>query len=131
MRGMPTAAGIAARRWLLPHERWLGRFAGRVVDPPPGGKRWTFQQNYGPKGDVFLAAAAADLIAGPILGFIGFILLAVSGSKGTLAAAAGYWLMGIAILTALVGIVRCFQGSHAGRTFRAGRPFIRPGQPLR
>jgi hypothetical protein len=112
---------------LFPHERWLGRFAGRVADPPPGGKRWRFQKNYGPEGDVFLAATTADLFAAGVFLFIGVILLGASGSGGPLAAA-GYWLMGIAILTALVELSGALQGSHAGRVYRAGRPFIRPGR---
>jgi hypothetical protein len=117
----------AARHWLLPHERWLGRFTDRVKDPPPGGKRWAFKQNYGPEGDVFYAAIAADVIAAVALLFAGVILLGVSGSVGPLAAA-GYWLMGIAFLLGLVGIVGGVQGIHAGRAFRAGRPYIRPGR---
>lgn len=121
---------VSTKRWLLPHERWLGGFAGRVTDPPPGGTRWTFQQNYGPDGDVFLAATAADVFAAVILLFIGVILLGTSGTEGPLSAA-GYWLMGIGILSGLVGILRAVQGSHAGRIFGAGRPFIRRGRPLR
>ena len=69
----------------------------------------------------------ADGVDAFVLLFAGVILLGVSGSKGSLAAA-GYWLMGIAVLLGLVGIVRGVQGSHAGRVFRAGRPFIRPGR---
>jgi len=130
MSGMSTAESTAGRRWLLPHERWLGRFAGWVADPPPGGKRWAFQQNYGPEGDIFLAAATADQIAAVTFLLIGVILLGASGSKGP-TAAAGYWLIAIAVFTALLGGVRALQLSHGGRAFRAGRPFIRPGQPLR
>ncbi len=115
-------------RWLLPHERWLGRFAGRVTAPPVGGSRWAFQQNYGPQGDLLMAAIAADTIAAGIFLFIGVILLIVSGSKGSLATA-GYWLMGLGILSALLGIVRAIQGAHAGRVFRAGRPFVRATRP--
>ncbi len=74
-----------------------------------------------------MAAILADMIAAAVLGFTGVILLGASGSSGALAAA-GYWLLGIAILSALVGMVRALQGSHAGRVFRAGRPFVRPGR---
>ena len=42
---MPTTQTQTSRHWLLPHERWLGGFAGRVQNPPEGGKRWRFQQN--------------------------------------------------------------------------------------
>lgn len=125
---MPTAeTKRAARHWLLPHERWLRRFAGRAGDPPPGGKRWAYQQNYGPEVDVFLAAILADVIAATIFGFTGVILLILSNSNGAVAAA-GYWMGSIGITVALVGIVRCLQGGHAGRVFRAGRPYIRPGR---
>ena len=122
---MSTGRRAAPGRWLLPHERWLGRFAGRVTAPPRGGQRWRFQQNYGPEGEVLLAASVADLMAALILLIAGFTLLGASGSRG-LGAAAGYWIAGVGILSALVGMVRASQLIHAGRVFRAGRPFIRP-----
>jgi hypothetical protein len=125
---MGTVETTDARLWLLPHEHWPGRFAGRVTAPPLGGSRWAFQQNYGPQGDVLMAAIAADTIAALISLLIGVILLIVSGSKGSLATA-GYWLMGLAILSVLLGIVRAVQGAHAGRVFRAGRPFVRATRP--
>ena len=127
---MPPTESPAARHWLLPHERWLGRFAGRAGDPAPGGRAWAAQQNYGPDGNLFLSAIAADAIAAGLLGFTGVILLLASKSSGSVAAA-GYWLIGVAVLSALIGIVRSIQGSHAGRVFRAGRPFVRPGQRSR
>jgi hypothetical protein len=130
MSGMSTVEEKAARHWLLPHERWLGQFAGRAKDAPLGGKRWAFQQNYGPQGDVFMTAFAADIIAGVTILLVGVIFLAASGSKGAFAAT-GYWLMGAAILSDLLAIIRIIQVAHVGRVFRAGRPFIRPGQRMR
>jgi hypothetical protein len=118
----------AGKHWLLPHERWFGRFAGRATNPPVGGSRWAFQQNYGPEGDVLMAAIAADIIAAGIFLLIGVILLAFSRSTGLLATA-GYWLMGLGILSALLAIVRTVQCAHAGRVFRAGKPFVSATRP--
>lgn len=47
---MPTAERGTTWHWLLRHERWLGRFAGRAGDPPPSGKAWCFQHDCGPGG---------------------------------------------------------------------------------
>ena len=64
---MATGQRAAPGRWLLPHERWLGRSAGRVTAPPRGGQRWRFRQNYAPEADVFLPASVANLMAALIL----------------------------------------------------------------
>jgi hypothetical protein len=66
------------------------------------------------------------MIAASIFGFTGVILLILSKSSDSVATA-GYWIGSIGIVLALAGIVRYLEGSHAGRVFRAGRPFIRPG----
>jgi hypothetical protein len=124
---MPAAEKRAARHWLLPHERWLGRFAGRAGDPQPGGQAWRFQQNYGPEGSALVLASSADLLAALVLLFAGFTALGASGDRGALAAV-GYWLAGAGILAGLVAMGRGCQLIHAGRAFRAGRPFVRPGR---
>lgn len=133
VKRMPVPEERPARHWLLPHERWLGRFLGRFAGrraDPPSDSRWRFQENYGPEGDAFLAAATADVVAAVILLFTGVILLEISADRGTLAAA-GYWLLGLGILSGLVGVLRSIQLGHAGRVFRAGRPFITPGAARR
>jgi hypothetical protein len=116
-----------AVRWLLPHERWLGSFAGRVTNPMPGGQRWRFQRNYVPDGDACLAACAADTAAALVLLFGGAILLGSSGDRGMLATA-GNWLLNAAIVFSLVALARGIQLAHVGRTFRAGKPYIRARQ---
>jgi hypothetical protein len=126
MTGMSTGQKGATRHWLLPHEHWLGRFAGRAGEPP-GGQAWRFQQNYGPEGNALVLASAADLMAALMLCLVGFTCLGASGDRGPLAAA-GYWIVGIGILSGIVAMVRGCQLIHAGRVFRAGRPFIRPGR---
>ncbi len=124
---MPVSQKRAATYWLLPHERWLGRFAGRAGEPPPGGKAWAVQQNYGREGQVLILAVTADTIAAVVLMFAGVILLSASGASGSVAAA-GYGLLGAAMLSGLIAVIRALQGSHAGRVYRAGRPFVRPGR---
>jgi hypothetical protein len=122
------AEKIAGRYWLLPHERWLGRLVGRVGPPQPGGQARAVEQNYGRGGQLLLAAAAADLITAFVVGFIGVILLFALGRDGGSVAAAGYWLLGLAILSCVICIGRGLQGAHEGRVYRAGRPFVRPGR---
>ena len=126
---MPTEREAVSRHWLLPQERWCDRFLTRHEANPPLPERARFQQNYGPDGDVFIAAAGVDAIGGGIVGF-GGVLLASLTQHG-LPAAVGHWLAEAGIVPALLGIIRALQGSRAGRAFRAGRPFIRRGQRLR
>jgi hypothetical protein len=95
---------------------WLGRYAGRVQDPPPGGRGWQFQQRYGPEGDVFLTAYLADMLAAFVLCAAGVVLLDVKGS-GPLAV--GGCLLAMGILIGLLGLARAFQLGQAGRAWRA------------
>jgi hypothetical protein len=124
---MPEDQRLPAKYLLLPHERWLGRFVGRVGEPQLGGQAWAVLQNYGRRGQLLYAAIAADIIAAFAVGFIGVILLFASGARGPVGAA-GYWLLGIAILSSLIAMVRGVQGAHEGRVYRAGRPYVRPGR---
>jgi len=116
---MPVTQGRTGRRWLLPHERWLGRYAGRVQDSSPGGRRWQFQQRYGPEGDVFLTAYLADMLAAFLLCAAGVVLLDVHGSGPK---TAGGCLLAAGILIGLLGLARAYQLGQAGRAFRADRP---------
>jgi hypothetical protein len=130
---MPTAERGTARHWLLPHERWFARVGDRArarrAAEPLGPQQLRFQQNYGPDGQVFFEAALADLLAGGILGLGGVALAAVTVYG--IPATAGSWLAVVGILAALISGVRAIQGSRAGKAFRAGRPFTRPGKPMR
>jgi hypothetical protein len=134
MSSMPDTERAAARHWLLPHERWFARIGDRVrarhEAEPPGPQRQRFLRNYGPDGQVFVEAALVNLLAGVILALGGLVLSGLAADHG-IAATTGNWLTGIGILAAVISFVRAIQGSHAGRVFRAGRPFIRAGQPMR
>jgi hypothetical protein len=129
MTGMPAGQRAASRRWLLPQERWFDRFLTHHEANPPLPQQARFQQNYGPDGIVFFAAAGVDILAGAAMGISGALLASIT--LHGMPAAIGYWLAAAGILSAVLGIIRGLQGSRAGRAFRAGRPFIRPGQPLR
>jgi hypothetical protein len=130
---MPTGERGTTRRRLFPHERWFVRFGDRVrarrAAEPPNPQALRFQQNYGPDGQVLIEAALVDLLAAGILGVGGGVLAAVT--EHGIPATAGYWLQGVGILAAAVPAVRAIQLSRAGRLFRAGRPFTRPGKPMR
>jgi hypothetical protein len=129
MSGMPTEQRAPSRHWLLPQERWFGRFLTRHEANPPLPQQVRFQQNYGPDGNLFFAAAGVDTLAGGVMGLSGALLASIT--QHGLPAAIGYWLAGAGILSAVLGIVRGLQVSRAGKAFRAGRPFIRQGQPPR
>jgi len=131
---MPTTGRRATTRpWLLPQERWVHRLLERVLArraaEPPNPQRLAFQQNYGPKGEVFLQAVMADALFGVILIVGGIFLDILSGDKG-IPAKTGNWLTAVGILLALIGMVRAIQSARAGKAFRAGRPPVRPGQRL-
>jgi hypothetical protein len=118
---MPTAEGGTTRHWLLPHERWLGRFAGRPGDPPPSGKGWCFSTQLRPWRERASRSELGWSDCAGILCFTGLILLVVSGSSGPLAAA-GYSIGGIGILTALMAMVRGVSWLiRAGSSALAGR----------
>jgi hypothetical protein len=123
MTCMSTGQVAASRHWLLPQERWLNRLLARHEANPPLPQQVRFQQNYGPDGNVFFAAAGVDGLAGAMVGLPGALLVGITGHG--LPAAIGYWLAVIGIFSALLGIIRAFQASRAGKAFRAGRPFIR------
>jgi hypothetical protein len=122
---MPTAQRGTTRHWLLPHERKLGRFAGRAGDPPPSGKGLVLSTQLRPWGEALRLASSADLIVAGILCFTGLILLVGSGSSRPLAAA-GYSIRGIGILTALVAMVRGVSWlMRAGSSAQAGHSSAR------
>jgi hypothetical protein len=52
----------------MPQERWFSRFLTRHEADPPLPHQVRFQQNYGPDGNVFMAAAGVDILTGLILG---------------------------------------------------------------
>jgi hypothetical protein len=126
---MPAGQRAASRRWLLPQERWFDRFLTHHAASPQLPQQARFRQNYGPDGIVCFAAAGVDILAGAAMGISGTVLASIT--QHGMPAAVGYWLGAAGILSAVLGIIRGLQGSRAGRAFRAGRPFIRPGQPLR
>jgi hypothetical protein len=123
MTGMSTGQKAASRRWLLPQERWFNRVMSRREADPPRPEQARFQQNYGPDGDLFFTAAGIDILVGLGVGLPGALLAGIAGHG--LLAAIGYWMFAIAALSVVVGFIRTFQASRAGKAFRAGRPFIR------
>lgn len=128
---MSSAQRVRARYWLLPHERWVVRWAERVrarrVAQLPGPRRLAVQQNYGPDGDVLIVAALADLEIGGFLGIGGVVVANLAGGQEILSGI-GDWLAVAGILSAMIVFPRLIQLSRAGKAFRAGRPLIRPEQ---
>ncbi len=116
---MPAGKKLTSRFWLFPHERWLARYAGRVQNAPPGGRRWQFQQMYGPAGDVVAAAYLADFLAAFILCITGAILVNVPNKDPLVAP--GACLLAIGGFLGLMGMIRVLQLAQVGRDFRADR----------
>jgi hypothetical protein len=128
--GTSTLGQAPMRHRLLPHERWLAdwgtRGRARRGPTPQGSDLWRSQQNYGPEGMALLLAACADGCPAGLIGMTGVVLLFVATGHGVLAVIAS-WMAGIGIVGCLVGLVRAVQGARAGRIYRNGRPFVRPG----
>jgi len=72
---------------------------------------------------VYFTAAGVDILVRLIVGLPGALLAGIAG-RG-LPTAIGYWMVVVAILSILLGFIRAFQTSRAGKAFRAGRPFVR------
>lgn len=82
------------------------------------------EQNYGPEGITLWAAAMSTVLPGALMVLSGFAFMLASGGGGTLLTV-GYSLDGLGVILCILGSIRAFQGSRAGRAFRDGRPFIR------
>lgn len=118
---------LPTSHYLLPYERWHAakEFAGQQAHPDaPVVMR--LQQNYGPEGNILLAAARAGRIYPFPLGLVGTILVFVSVGAGP-AALVGYLMLATAIAMAVLGGMRVVQAAKAGRQHRNGRPVVRGG----
>jgi hypothetical protein len=82
------------------------------------------EQNYGPEGIALWAAAVITVFPGQLIVVSGIAFMLASGGGGTLLTM-GYSLDGFGAILVLLGSIRTFQGSRAGRAFRDGRPFLK------
>ena len=82
------------------------------------------EQNYGPEGIGFAAAAILLGLTGAVVGWVGLILLFASGDRGPMLHPA-YCVIVTGILFELPAIIRSIQGIYAGRRFRGNRPFVK------
>ena len=115
---------LAPRHHLLPHERW---FASSTLESQRTHRTpyiLRMEQNYGPEGITLWAAAMSTVLPGALMVLSGFAFMLASGGGGTLLTV-GYSLDGLGVILCILGSIRAFQGSRAGRAFRDGRPFIR------
>ena len=115
---------LAPRHHLLPHERW---FAASTLERQRTHRTpdvLRMEQNYGPEGITLLAAAMSTALPGALAAVSGIVFMLASGGGGTLLTV-GHWLQGFGVTLIILGQIRAFQGSKAGRAFRDGRPFIR------
>ena len=121
---MSSGTEETTHHWLLPHERyWVQRTFARYEARPNSAYVLRVQQNYGPTGLVFLAAARASQAPGYISGVLGGLLLAASQAQGAIAIA-GYASCGLTFMLGVLGFCRAVQSGRAGRRFRNGRPFL-------
>jgi hypothetical protein len=116
---------LAPGHHLLPHERW---FASSTL----GNQRThrtpyilRMEQNYGPEGITLWAAAMSTVLPGALMVVSGIVFMLASGGGGTLLTV-GYSLDGFGVILCLLGSIRAFQGSRAGRAFRGNRAFLKP-----
>ena len=72
---------------------------------------------------MYLTAYLADMFAAALLCIAGIVILDVA-ETGPLVAVGGC-ILGLGILTGLLGAARAVQLARAGRVFRAGRPMAR------
>ena len=115
---------LAPGHQLLPHERWFASWIlGRQrTHRTPDILR--MEQNYGPEGIALWAAAMSTGLPGALMVLSGIAFMLASGGGGTLLTL-GYWLDGLGVILCILGSIRAFQGSRAGRAFRDGRPFLK------
>jgi hypothetical protein len=120
-----TAEALPTSHYLLPHERWQAtkELVGQRAHPTaPEVVR--LQQNYGPEGNVLLAAARAGRIYAFPLVLAGGILVFLTAGNGPVALV-GYLVLAIAIAMGSLGFARSVQAGQAGKLHRSGRPFVR------
>ena len=116
---------VAPGHHLLPHERW---FASSTLERQRTHRTpdiLLIEQNYGPVGVALWAAALATVLPGALMVLSGIAFMLASGGGGTLLTL-GYWLDGFGAILVLLGSIRTFQGSRAGRSFRGNRAFLKP-----
>jgi hypothetical protein len=116
---------LPTTHYLLPYERRQAtkELAGQAGHPTaPAVIR--LRQNYGPDGNVLLAAARAGRIYAAPVGLPGGVLVFATAGHG-LVAVVGYLLLATAMAIGLLGTARGVQAGRAGKRFRSGRPFLK------
>jgi hypothetical protein len=116
---------LAPGHHLLPHERW---FACWILERQRTHRTpdiLRMEQNYGPEGITLWAAAMSTELPGGLMVLSGIAFMLASGGGGILPTL-GYSLDGLGAILILLGLIRAFQGTRAGRAFRGSRPFLKP-----
>jgi hypothetical protein len=114
----------AGRVPLLPHEKWFVQLVLRRQRKEPTKTFERMEENYGPDGTTRLLAAYASGAPASVVGVISIFIVIASAGRGP-------WLLAAHILMVLVGcalvvaLVRAWQASLSGRTFRGDKPFQR------
>jgi hypothetical protein len=119
-QNMPVAPG----HHLLPHERWSASFVLERQRTHRTSAILRMEQNYGPEGIALWAAGMITVLPGMLLVVLGFACLVPSGGHPWLLTLVN-WLYGIGVILILLGSIRYFQGTRAGRAFRGERPFLK------
>jgi hypothetical protein len=107
-----------ARRFLLPHERWLVGWALGSQRRRKTAEVVRLEEKYGPTGMVWLDAYLVNVGLGVIAAVVAWIPIMVSGTKTSRLA---LYLLGATCLFGALGAIRLVQASRAGRQFRATR----------
>ena len=112
---------LASGHRLLPQERWFASWILERQRTHRTPEILRTEQNYGPEGIALWAAAVITVFPGQLIVVSGIAFMLASGGTGTLLTM-GYSLDGFGVFLCLLGSIRAFQGSRAGRAFRDGRP---------
>lgn len=115
---------LAPGHRLLPHERWFASWILERQRTHRTSDILRMEQNYGPEGITLWAAAMSTVLPGALAALSGIVFMLASGGGGTLLTV-GYSLNGFGVFLCLLGSIRTFQGSRAGRAFRGNRVFLK------
>jgi hypothetical protein len=115
---------LARGHHLLPHERrsaesWLrSQAANRTAGV------LQFEQNYGPSGIALIAAGFASIWPAVTIASIRFFAVLAASNDSLFRL--GYTLICVGMVLSLPGFFRLRQAAKSGRTFRDGRPLLKP-----
>jgi hypothetical protein len=111
----PRGSGASAKRFLLPHERWLVGWFLESQRTHRTAVVVAMEQKYGPRGIVWMDAYFVNLLFVVPFGLAGFISVFATP---TYTSQITLYLFAAVLLFLILSFLRVLQASHAGRKFR-------------